>query len=119
MISYGTGGRLPNVGSNVVLHKGWFTETLPEFLKQYEEKFSFINLDADTYKTTKQVLDLIATRLARGTIIFFDEYHNFPNWKNCEYRAWHELVAEKEIVYEYLGFGRRQASVRVLSVSDT
>ena len=99
--------------SNVVLLKGWFDQTLPEFLRAHPEMFSFVHLDADTYSSTEMVLRLIGDHLASGTILVFDEYLGYPGWQNGEFKAWQEFTARHGIKYEYLAFSNRQAAVRI------
>jgi hypothetical protein len=107
-------GRLPVVPPNAHLIKGWFDKTVPEFLAENEGHFSFIHFDADTYESTRLLFDLLGNRIRRGTVIIFDEYFGFPNWRNGEFRAWREYVDRTGIRYEYLAFAPEQAAVRVL-----
>lgn len=112
--AFTTGGKLPKVPDNVVLVKGWFKDTLPSFLEQNLNTISFIHMDADTYESTKEVLDLVADRIKFGTIVVFDEYIGNPNWINNEYKAWKEFVAKKNINYQYIAFSPQAAVVRVM-----
>jgi hypothetical protein len=112
--SFGRGGMMPTVLSNVTLVKGWFDETVPNFLRQQPEPIAFLHLDADTYETTALLLDLLKERICSGTVVVFDEYHGFPNWTNGEFKAWQEFLAKHNLSYRYLGFSLRQASVQVL-----
>ena len=111
--AFTTGGELPKVPKNVVLIKGWFNEMLPVFLTNNLEHFSFIHLDADTYDSTKVVLDLLEDRIISGTIVVFDEYIGVPNWFNNEHKAWSELVKIKKIEYEYIAFSPQSAVLRI------
>ena len=106
-------GRLPSVAPNVELIKGWFDQTLPAFLSQHPEKFSFLHIDCDTYEATKTIFDLAGSRVKTGTVIVFDEYFGYRSWKIGEYKAWQELVRSANIEYEYLAFSREQVSVRI------
>jgi hypothetical protein len=108
------GGKLPLVPPNVHLIKGWFDKTVPEFLAQHKEHLSFVHFDADTYKSTRLLFDLLGDRIRAGTVIVFDEYLGVPNWRNGEFRAWQEYVARTGVTYEYLAFAPEQAAVRVL-----
>jgi hypothetical protein len=107
-------GKLPKVMENVRLVKGWFDVTIPEFLNEHRESFSFVHFDADTFESTRLLLNLLRKRIAANTIVIFDEYLGFPNWINGEYRAWQEFVVENNIHYEYLAFARQQAAIRIL-----
>jgi len=108
-------GVLPSVPANVRLVPGWFHETVPPFLQQHRENFSFIHLDCDTYETVSKVLSLISDRLQSGTVLVFDEYMGFHGWQQRgEYRAWQELVAKNHLKYEYIACAERQVAVRLL-----
>jgi hypothetical protein len=48
-----------------------------------------------------------------GTIIVFDEYFNYPNWEEHEYKAFQEFIGESGLGYRYLGFARQQVAVRI------
>ena len=102
--SFGIKGEVPTVNENVRIIKGWFDQTLPEFLKTTEENVSFIHIDCDVYESTKTVLECLANRIVSGTIILFDEYLNRPGWRNHEHRAWQEFVDKNNVQYEYYGF---------------
>ncbi|AIL66191.1 methyltransferase (plasmid) [Rickettsiales bacterium Ac37b] len=97
-------GNLPAVEKNVKLHKGFFNETLPQFLELYKDNVRFLHLDADLYSSTKYVLDKLADRIQPGTVIAFDEYWNYPGWKEHEYKAFQEFVGENYVVYHYIGY---------------
>ena len=51
-------------------------------------------------------------------MIMFDEYYNYPNWREHEYKAWQEIVAARKITYRYIGFStmRYHAAVQVTAV---
>ena len=50
----------------------------------------------------------------KGTVIVFDEYLGFPNWKNGEFLAWRKFVEAQGIEYSYLAFSNTPAVVLVL-----
>ena len=86
------------------LVKGWFDESLPDFLASHLGPAAFIHIDCDLYSSTRTVLTLLRPRLVPGTVIVFDEFFNFPGWEQHEYRAWTEFVDETGIVFEYLAY---------------
>jgi hypothetical protein len=106
---------LPIVRSNVTLHKGWFSDTLPPFLDKERASVCFLHVDCDLYSSTKTVFSSLADRLLPGTIIVFDEYFNYPGWQEGEYKAFMEFVAEGRH-FEYLAYNCRseQVAVRLL-----
>ena len=109
-------GRLPRVPANVRLHRGFFDASLPQWLSDNPGPVAFIHLDCDLYSSTKTVLALLKERLATGSVILFDEYFNYPNWEQHEFRAFQEFVNESSVKYTYLAFARQQVAVRIDSI---
>lgn len=107
---------LPVVGDNVVLIKGLFDETLPDFSKNHNLPCAFIHIDCDLYSSTKTVLQQLEKQIVSGTIIVFDEYFNYPGWRYEEYRAFQEFISEKDLQYEYLAYVEvlEQVAVKIL-----
>jgi len=84
----------------VVLHKGWFKDTVPVWGRQATVPLAFIHLDADLYSSTIDALFNIDHLILQGTIILFDEYAG-PK-RDEEHRAlvdWGEKFNRR---YEYL-----------------
>lgn len=107
-------GKMPKVRSNVVLHKGWFDETLPPFLNENSECVAFVHFDADTEVVTSQILEAVGDRLRSGSIIVFDEFFGFPSWETQgEYAAWMRFCQAQSVSYSFIAFGPRQAVIRI------
>lgn len=106
-------GSLPTVRDNVTLHKGWFEDTLPEFLKTCNEPLAFAHIDCVIYSSTKTVLDQLAPRLQSGTIIVFDEYFGYWGWQQHEHKAFCELLQRANNEIEYIGFSEQQLAVKI------
>ncbi len=115
--TFSVNGTLPTVPQNVMLHKGWFNETLPTWRQRFSKNIAFIHIDCDLYSSTVDILENVADRLQVGTIILFDEYFNYPNWENHEFKAWKEFVAKYQVGYEYIGFARQQVAVCVTKMN--
>ncbi len=96
-------GKSPKVKNNVILHKGWFKDSLPEFVKNHNEKIAFLNIDCNLYSSTKTVFDYVGSMIQKDTIIRFDELLNHPSWQNHEYKAFNEFVQQNKIEFTYLG----------------
>lgn len=107
--AYSEKGRIPKLPNNIKIHKGWFHETLPTFLKQHHEMIDFIHFDCDLYSSTKTILDLVRNRITKNTILIFDEYINYPTWQQHEFKAFQEFVKEKNVSYQYLAFTSKSA----------
>lgn len=97
-------GKLPGVPKNVILHAGWFNETLPTFKKLHPDPIAYMHIDCDLYSSTRTIFEHLADRIIPGTVIVFDEYFNYPNWQQHEYKAFQEFIHAHGITYEYLGF---------------
>lgn len=106
-------GVLPPVPANVTLIKGWFDKTLPAFLREHPEPFSFIHIDCDTYEATSIVLNAAQDRFQKGTVVVFDEYFGYRGWRMGEFKAWQEFVAARGLSYEYLAFHHEAVSLVV------
>jgi hypothetical protein len=105
----------PKVRRNVSLVEGSFSESLPIWLKKNPGVFSFINIDCDTYQSTKTVLNLLGPeRIVSGTVVLFDEYLGFPGWEKHEFKAWKEYCDKNKIEYEYIALCGYQVLIKVL-----
>ena len=103
----------PDVRDNVNLLQGWFSETLPQFLDSHEGKISFVHVDCDLYSSTIEVLNQLARRFQDGSIIVFDEYFNYPNWEQGEFRAFNEFISATKFRFEYIGYCKYHEQVAV------
>ena len=102
--TFDMGGVPPSVPANVTLIKGWFNETLPLFLREHREPFSFVHIDADTYEAALAILAAATDRFRPGTVVVFDEYFGYRGWRAGESKAWREFVAARGVSYRYLAF---------------
>jgi hypothetical protein len=114
--AFSVSGKLPKVPTNVKLYKGWFDKTLPEWATVNEGQVSFLHIDCDLYSSTKTIFDYLSSRIVAGTIIVFDDYLGYPNWKNHGIKAFLEFVAERSVTYEYLAYAKMQAAVKIREI---
>jgi Rps23 Pro-64 3,4-dihydroxylase Tpa1-like proline 4-hydroxylase len=98
-------GVLPEVNNNVELVKGWFDETLPNFIKMHDKKVSFIHMDADLYSSTKCIFDNLKNYIDDECVIVFDELVNYPGFdgETGELKAFSEFITENKVDYEWIG----------------
>ena len=117
--TYSTLGRPPPVPDNVALHIGLFEDTLPGFVEQHQDHVSFVNVDCDLYSSTRTVFQHLGDRFVPGSVVVFDDYFCYPEWRQHEYKAFQEFVTKFGIRYEYLAFSffTGQAVVRILEVN--
>ena len=98
-------GNMPFVNQNVSLIKGWFNETLPNFIKQQNKKVSFIHMDADLYSSTIFVLEELKDYIDTDCIIVFDELVNYPGFdgETGELKAFYEFITKYNVKYSWIG----------------
>jgi len=103
--AFSRNGDLPKVNDNVVLVKGWIDKTLPEFIKSYNKKVSFVHIDVDLYSSTKCILNTLKDYLDKDCVIVFDELVNYPGFDGDtgELKAFYEFVTENNVNYEWIG----------------
>jgi len=111
--AFGRKGAAPRVPGNVVLHQGWFEDTVPAFAAVHPDPAAFIHMDADLYSSTRTVLEALSDRIVPGTVILFDEYFNYPNWQNHEFKAWQEFTAARGLNYDYVALTAQEGRVLV------
>lgn len=115
--SYSSHGKLPRVPDNVVLHPGWFADTLPEFFAAHRAPVRLMHVDCDLYGSTATVLQNAAPCIVPGTIVVFDEYAGYPGYEQHEFRAWREFAARRHMNYRYrfVNLTARKVAVEVLA----
>jgi hypothetical protein len=108
-------GIMPKVDSNVSLVKGWFCDSIPPFMEKYDGRgLKLLHIDCDLYSSTKDVLSGLESYITKGLIIVFDEYFNYPNYENHEFKAFNEFMVEKEMAYEYIAYCGERVAVKIL-----
>jgi predicted O-methyltransferase YrrM len=93
----------PEVKANVELVVGRFEATLPAFVTANPAPVAFLHIDCDLYSSTKTVFRILSERIGPGAAIVFDEYFNYVGWRNHEYKAFAEFIAETGLTYRYFG----------------
>ena len=106
---------LPEVQNNVVLHKGWFDESIPKFLNENEsvEKIGYLHIDCDLYSSTKTIFDCLKHLLVDGSVIVFDEYFNYPGWEQGEHLAFQEFLSESGFEFDWLTYNHLHEQVAI------
>ena len=102
---FSSNGYTPSVNSNVSLVKGWFDQTLPDFVKTQNKKVSFVHIDADLYSSTKCIFDNLKNYFDNDCVIVFDELLNYPGFdgETGELKAFYEFISDNNFDYEWIG----------------
>lgn len=106
-------GATPEVRPNVELHVGLFDDTLPGFVAEHPGPVAFLHIDCDLYSSTRTVLAALKEQIVPGTMIVFDEYFNYPTWREHEHKAFQEFIRESGRRYEYIAYADKGFSVAV------
>jgi hypothetical protein len=95
----------PKVNNNVVLIKGLFDKTLPNFIRRQRKKISFIHIDCDLYSSTKCIFDNIKKYIDTNCIVVFDELVNYSGFDGTtgELKAFYEFLTNNNVKYSFIG----------------
>jgi len=99
---YAMDGAVPVIeDSRVSFFKGWFSETLPQYVLPPHERL-FVNFDADLYSSTKTVLDFLKPYISVGTYLYFDEFQV----RDHESKAFDEFLSETGWTFQLVAASR-------------
>jgi hypothetical protein len=107
----------PQFPDTISILRGFFRDTIPGFLETHKRNLVFVHIDCDLYSSAKIIFDIAGQRFINGTIIVFDEYFNYPGWKNHEFRAFMEFIESSKKKYEYIGYVYKHSQVAVRIIS--
>lgn len=111
-------GRIPRMDdSRVQLHQGWFDQTVPPFLKNFQSNATLIlHLDADLYSSTIFALRQLRPFMRPGTILIFDEFFD----REHELKAFSEFLADEQVKVECLAatHALSQAAFRIVALPE-
>ena len=103
--AFTTKGRLPKVRKNVSLIAGFFDKTLPDFIREHAgQQVAMIHNDSDLFSSTMTIFEELRKMIVPGTIICFDEYYNYSEWQEGEYKAFMEITEKYHIQFEYIAY---------------
>lgn len=103
---------------SVKIHKGWFSDTVPQFCAAQNSALSFIHVDCDLYSSTRDVLYGVNKLIVPSTVLLFDEYMMTSQGAtdDGEHRALLEWKLDAGREVQYLWRTRwMQVCVRVLA----
>jgi hypothetical protein len=95
---------------NVTLVKGTFEETVPQFLAAWRGSAAIVHIDCTLYNSTMACLPHVLPRCQKGTILIFDEYYNYSDFTQHEWRAWRELRDSYKITAPCIGYDSRRVA---------
>jgi hypothetical protein len=101
---FSTKGNIPDI-DRVKFFKGWFTETIPEYLK-IAKPIALLHIDCDLYSSTLDVLYGVQDFIVKDTIIVFDDwfYNRDPKCNDSNQKAFYEWVDDYKCNYRFIDF---------------
>ncbi len=109
---------LPPVLHNVELIKGWFDQTLTDFIKgcDSEDPIAFLHIDSDIYSSAVTAFQILGSKIGPGTILVFDELYNYPGCENHEFKAFQEFLDRAGLGARYLAYNiyHEQVAVEII-----
>ncbi len=91
-----------NTKGKAIIIEGLFEDTLPEFVKEHSGDCALIHIDCDLYSSTKTVFNYLERQIVPRTVIIFDEFYNYVNYKEHEYKAFLEFIDKTGLEYEFI-----------------
>lgn len=112
--SFSLQGQIPTFDDErITIYPGLFATSLPQYHWPDGYEQLIVTLDADLYSSTAYVLETIEPRITIGTVLYFDELHQYAD----ELRAFDELLQRRSWTFDILaatGDFSQVAFVRVL-----
>lgn len=110
---------LPIVPKHVILIKGWFKDTIPEWKKTHKDSIKFLHIDSDLYSSAKTILEELNAQIIPDTIIVFDELirgqSGYEYWEEGEWKALHEWCNNFNREYVPLAKTRKsQVTIKII-----
>lgn len=110
--SFSTNSKLPAMPPNVRLIEGYFHLTVPEF--KLNKPISIMHIDCDTYESSYYVLTQFANNLVPGSIIIFDEYYGFTNWRAHEHKALMDFSRISKKQFKYIAYTSIHVAIQLI-----
>lgn len=96
---FDTRGNMPTFDdARVILHVGWFDQTLPSFTLPSHDRL-IVHIDVDLYSSAQLVLQTLKDDIRVGTIVLFDEFYD----RNNELKAFDEFLTSTNMTFRFLG----------------
>lgn len=97
--------------NRVKIVKGWFDDTLPNWVANYNKPLALIHIDSDIYSSAVTILNNIKPLISDETIIVFDEFAGYAAFRDHEYKAFLEFIDKNEMKYKYVARSKTMAQV--------
>ncbi len=106
-------GKLPKVQDNVRLIKGYFENSIPNWVNANQGNIAFMHIDCDLKSSTQTIFERLADRIVPGTVIVFDDYFNFPSWQEDGHAVFTAFMNEKGWKVNYSAYAFKELAVQI------
>lgn len=104
----------PLCRDNVILKKWYFTESLPEFVKEHNnKKIWFLHVDCDLYSSTFYAFSDLDPLIKKWTVVVFDEYRGYPWRETWEHKALIDYSEKYWRKFEYVAYNSNYQQVMI------
>jgi len=103
--------------TNVRPWKGWFSDTIPVFLKSKPKgRLQGVHIDCDLGSSTRDILfGLKEVLLQDKSVLLFDEFYNYEGYEQHEFKAFLDWSNEFNVSFEIIARNiRHQQTIIVL-----
>ena len=97
-----------------MLHPGWFDVTASKFANENPGSRISSRRLRSLFLNCRGVRSSLGDRIVPGTVIMFDEYFNYPNWKGHEHKAFTEFQGNSGKRFKYIGYSIQQVAAVAL-----
>lgn len=107
------------IGVHLVV--GLFEDTLSAWAAKHAEPVRFVHIDCDLYTSARAVFETLDAHIVAGTVLLFDElvdWHEsgvYPNWREGEWRALIEWLAQRTRAVSPIGRTAHQQAAFVVT----
>lgn len=102
--SFDLAGTIPDLPANAIPHKGWFDDTAPGWSRDLKKHVDFAYIDCDLYSSTNTTLEALRPHIRPGTVLAFDDWYNFPGWRDHGAKSFKEFIEQTGFKFEMLSF---------------
>lgn len=101
---------------NVIIHDGWFSDTLPMFLKGCSDRsrMKFLHIDCDLGSSTECVLSCMEQEIVGNkAVLLFDEFYNYLGYEDHEFLAFLRFIQRTGARFEVIGRNTEHQQVMI------
>ncbi len=117
---FNVNGMMPDI-NEVTFYKGWFKNTIPEYIKNHKNLIGLIHIDCDLYSSTRDVLFQLNSFIIPNTLLCFDDwfYNSSSKYNDGERKAfleWSYFFKRQFDYIKFLGSESKKAQQKLIRI---